>query len=165
METRSSRGTRLSLPSDREILIVRDFNAPKSLVFDAWSVPEYVRRWQGCRQQTMLACEIDFREGGAWRWVLRDLTSGVDHVFSGEYRLIARPDRLEFVERYEAVPGSDHTVTLTFEEQDRVTTMSMRILHRSAQNRDGHLASGMERGLEDMFDRIEELTASMEVRA
>jgi uncharacterized protein YndB with AHSA1/START domain len=159
VETRSSRRATLSLPSDTEILIVRDFDAPKALVFDAWAKPEFIRRWYGCRQFTMTACDVDFREGGKWRWVLRNPEEGVDHAFSGVYREIAYPDRLVFTELYEMVPGSDHVVTLTFDEQNSVTRLTMRIRHQSQQHRDGHLHAGMEPGMQETLDRLEELLA------
>jgi len=156
VETPSRRRAQLTLPSEKEILIVREFDAPKHLVFDAWSKPEYLRLWYGCQQMGTPVCELDFREGGQWRVALRDPTD-VDHVFSGEYRAIERPDRLVFTERYEVVPGSDHVVTLTFSEQNGVTTLAMNILHQSAQHRDGHLQSGMEESL----SRLDELVTSL----
>ena len=146
--------TKLSLPSDKEILITRDFKARKVNVFDAWCKPEWIAHWYGCAEQQMSVCETDFRVGGAWRWGLRD-QAGFEHVFSGIYRQIERPDRIVFTERYEAIPGSDHMVALGFEERGGVTTMTMRIIHDSKQGRDGHLQSGMETGLEESFDRLE----------
>jgi len=146
--------TKLSLPSDTEILITRDFKARKPNVFDAWVKPDWVAAWYGCAEQRMTVCELDFREGGAWRWGLRD-EAGFDHVFSGVYRQIDRPNRIVFTERYEAIPGSDHVVALGFDEHGGVTTMTMRIIHASKAARDGHLSSGMETGLEDSFERLE----------
>lgn len=155
--------TKLSLPNDREILIVRDFNARQSNVFDAWCKPEWIAQWYGCSAQTMSRCEVDFREGGAWRWGLRDET--FEHVCSGVYRQIERPNRLVFTERYEAIPGSDHVVSLGFEERAGVTTMTMRIIHESKEARDGHLSSGMETGLEESFDRLEQTARAGEENA
>ena len=159
MEKRTSR---LTLPNDNEILIVRDFAARKHNLFDAWRKPEWIARWYGCENQEMSVCDVDFREGGAWRWGLRDPSDGVDHVFSGVYRAIDRPDRLVFTERYEAIPGSDHVVALGFEERAGVTTMTMRIIHQSKEGRDGHLSSGMESGLDPSFDRLEQVAGSGE---
>ena len=165
MERKSKRRATLSLPSDVEILVVRDFDAPSEWVFDAWSRPEWVQRWFGCSTYAMTTCEMDFREGGRWRWGQRDPATGVEHVFSGEYRDIARPERLVFTERYEQVAGSDHVVRLAFEERGGLTTMTMRILHQTAEMRDGHLKSGMEAGLHQALDRIEEVLAARALAA
>lgn len=159
MEIPNNRVANLTLPSDREIVITRDFHAPRRLVFDAWSNREQVPRWYGCREFTMTACEIDLREGGRWRWALL-APDGVLHTFSGEYREIVRPERLVFTERYEPVPGSDHVVALSFEERagaTPITTMTQRMLYPSSVQRDGHLQSGMERGLQDTLRRLDEL--------
>lgn len=155
---------RLSLPSDLEILLVRDFDAPKDLVFETWTRPEYVKLWYGCSLQTIETCEIDLRVGGKWRWVLRDKEGGREHAFSGQYQEIARPDRLVFTQRYEPVPNSDHTVTITLDERAEVTTLSMQFLHASRQNRDGHLAASMETGMQEMMRRIGDLVASLRPR-
>ena len=154
MAMMNDRAATLTLPSDREILIVRAFAAPRRLVFDAWTDPVQVPRWYGCAEMAMTTCEMDVREGGAWRWALR-MPDGSQHTFSGEYRTIARPERLVFTERYEPVPGSDHDVGLTFEERDGVTTMHMLLSYPTTAARDGHLASGMERGLEGSMQRLE----------
>ncbi len=148
---------KLELPSDREILITRDFRAPKALIFDAWSNPEYVAQWYGCSTMVMTTCAIDFREGGKWRWALRDTGTGFEHVFSGEYREIVRPDRLVFVERYEAIPGSDHLSTVTLTQRGEITSLRMLLSYESVQQRDGHLQSGMERGLWETLDRMEQV--------
>jgi len=152
----SNRIAKLTLPSDREILIEREFAAPRRLVFDAWCNRDQVAQWYGCAEMVMTSCEMDVREGGAWRWALR-MPDGSVHTFSGEYRTIQRPDRLVFTERYEPVPGSDHEVALTFTEQGGVTTMAMRLSYPSIVQRNGHLQSGMERGLEGSLARLEAL--------
>jgi uncharacterized protein YndB with AHSA1/START domain len=159
--TTSNRPAKLTLPSDRELVLTRDFNAPRALVFEAWSKPEHVKRWYGLRHLTLPVCEMDFRPGGAWRFVLHDPKEGVDHAFSGEYREITRPERIVFTERYEALPGSDHVVTLTLSERDGRTTLTEHILYQSKEHRDGHVMSGMERGMQETFDRLDELLASL----
>lgn len=153
---------KLTLPSDREILITRDFRAPKRLLFEAWSRPEYVAQWYGCGAMEMTSCQIDFRVGGTWRWALRDTGGRPDHVFSGEYRAIDRPDRLVFVERYEPIPGSDHLCTVTLDEQGGVTRMRMLLSYDSVEQRDGHLKSGMENGLWDALTRMESVAQDLE---
>jgi uncharacterized protein YndB with AHSA1/START domain len=151
----------LTMPSDLEIVITRRFRAPRALVFEAWSKPEHVRRWFGLPQLTLAVCEMDFREGGTWRWVLRDPSAGVDHAFSGEYREIARPERLVYTERYEAIPDSDHVVTITFEERDHETIFTEHVNYRSVEHRDGHLASGMEEGMQQTLARLESLLSTL----
>lgn len=160
METNGKRRATLTLPSDRQILVVREFDAPRAWVFDAWANPEWVQRWYGCGALEMSICEMDVREGGKWRWGQRDPATGIDHVLSGEYRQIARAERLVFTQRYEPIPGSDHIVDLAFEERGGVTTMTMRIVHHTAEMRDGHLNSGMEAGLQTGLDRIDEVLAT-----
>jgi uncharacterized protein YndB with AHSA1/START domain len=107
---------------------------------------------------------MDFREGGAWRWALCD-SKGFEHVFSGNYRVIDRPNELVFTERYEAIPGSDHITALKFEERAGSTTMSMRIVHETKAARDGHLSAGMEWGIQDSLDRMEEIVTGAAVEA
>jgi uncharacterized protein YndB with AHSA1/START domain len=151
------------LPSDTEILIVRDIRAPKRLVFDAWSQPEHVRRWYGCRDFVMTICDVDFQEGGQWRWALRNPADGVEHVASGVYGTIVRPDRIVFSERFEAIPDSEHLVTLTFTEQQHArTTVTMRMEYPSKRQRDAHLKSGMDEGMQLMLARLDEVASSME---
>ena len=89
----------LMLPSDREILMTRVFDAPRRLVFEAWTKPEHVRRWYGCAAVTLEVCEIDLRVGGAYRYTLRG-PDGVTHTMQGVYREIAPPGRLVYTEQY-----------------------------------------------------------------
>ncbi|KYC35279.1 hypothetical protein WA1_08995 [Scytonema hofmannii PCC 7110] len=155
-------GFAVTLPSEREILITRVFNAPRQLIFKAWTQPEHVKRWfGGCTSTTMTVCEIDLRVGGQWRYVLHDSSNGVDHGFAGEYREIVSPERLVATERYEPVPNSDHLNTLTLTEQDGKTTLQILILHSSVEQRDGHLQSGMETGLNESLNRLEQLLESI----
>lgn len=159
--TNQQNGFTVTLPSDREILVTRIFNAPRRLVFEAWTQPEHVKRWfGGCGNMTMTICEIDLRVGGTWRYVLHD-SNGIDHGFSGEYREIVPSERLVSTERYEPVPGSDHLNTLTLTEQDGKTTLHILIQHQSREQRDGHLQSGFEMGLGETLNCLEDLLKSM----
>lgn len=159
MNTERRRAT-LDLISDTEILLTREFAAPRALVFDAWSKPEHVKRWFGLPQLTLVVCEMDFRPSGAWRWVLRD-PNGSEHGFSGEYREMVRPERIVFTERYEPIPGSDHEVTVTLSEESGRTTLREHIRYQSREHRDGHLQSGMEPGMQVAFDRLEAVVAEL----
>lgn len=155
MDARSSEATKLSLPSDREIVIVREFRAPRTLVYEMWTKAEHVLRWYPCSTLTMTLCEMDVRVGGRWRWVQRSIADGTEHTLSGEYREVARPNRLAFTQRYEPMPGSEHLVTLTFEESRGITVMTEQFLHPSRENRDGHLRSGLETGIQETLARLD----------
>jgi uncharacterized protein YndB with AHSA1/START domain len=147
--------TSVTLPSDTEILITREFNAPRHLVFDAWTKPEHVRRWYGFRDSNLAVCEIDLRPGGAWRWVIRDDEG--EHAFSGEYVEIAAPERLVATERYEPVPGSDHVNTMTLTEHEGRTLVRVLVKYDTREARDGHIAAGMEAGMRVTLERLDEV--------
>jgi uncharacterized protein YndB with AHSA1/START domain len=163
VDAKKNAEAKVTLPSDCEIVVVRSFNAPRTVVFEAWSKPEHVEHWYPCEGMTMPVCLMDFREGGAWRWVQRD-SGGQDHPLSGEYREIRPPERIVFSQVYEPVPGSDHLVTITFEERGGVTTLTQTFLHQSKQARDGHLNAGMSRGLEATFERLDAVLVALRER-
>ncbi|BAY99765.1 hypothetical protein NIES37_37480 [Tolypothrix tenuis PCC 7101] len=155
-------GFTVTLPSDTEILITRVFNAPRRLVFQAWTQPEHIKRWfGGCSSMTMTVCEIDLRVGGAWRYVLHEPKNNIEHAFYGEYREIVPPERLVTTEIYEPVPNSDHLNILTLNEVGGKTTLHIHIQHQSKEQRDGHLQSGMEEGLSETLNRLEALLQSI----
>ena len=149
----------ITFPSDTEYLITRGFDAPSDLVFEALTTPELVQRWWGFETSEWLVCEIDLRVGGQWRYVTRD--EGMEVGFHGEYREIVPPHRLVFTEMYEGVPdpGPDNYPlnTVTLEERDGVTTMTVLVQHSSKEDRDAVIASGMESGMQVSYDRLEDL--------
>ena len=147
--------TMLSTPSDREIVITRVFNAPCRLVFEAWTTPAHVRHWYGPADLTLSVCEIDLRPGGSYRYVLRD-AAGQDYAFSGVYHEVVPHVRLVYTDRFEGVPGPGALVTVTFEEHDGKTTLTSRSLYPTVEARDAHIRSGMEQGMRDTLDRLEE---------
>ena len=161
----------VELPSDREILITRQFDAPAELLFKAWTTPELVKRWWGFEDSEWLVCEIDLREGGRWRYVTRE-TRGSDSFevgFHGEYRELDAPHRLVSTEVYEGIPGggpdSDLGAavnTIVLEEQDGVTTMTTTVLHAEKAHRDMHIESGMESGMQVSFNRLEDLVGELD---
>jgi uncharacterized protein YndB with AHSA1/START domain len=155
----------LTMPSDTELVITREFNAPRALLFEALSKPEHVKRWYGVRQLTMPICEMDFRPGGKWRYVLHDPAHSMDHAFSGEYREIDAPFRIVSTERYEAIPNSDYLATVTLEEADGRTTLTSHLAYQSKAHRDGHVMSGMEAGMQETYERLDELLAGLRARA
>lgn len=161
MTTTGRHGTAtVTLPSDREILITRLFDAPAAAVFRAYTTPELVRRWWGFDSSEWLVCDIDLREGGAWRYVTRE-EDGVEVAFHGEYREIEAPRRLVTTEVYEGFPDAEALDTVVFDERDGVTTMTITVLHSSREHRDGHIASGMEAGLQVSMNRLEGVASGL----
>ena len=141
---------------DREIVMTRDFDAPRTLVFDAFTKPDLVRRWLlGPDGWTMPVCAIDLRVGGGYRYEWRKEDKGMTMGIRGVYREIARPSRLVNTERFDEswYPG-ECVVTTVFEEESGRTRVTMTLLYDSAEARDGVLKSGMERGVSVSYDRL-----------
>jgi uncharacterized protein YndB with AHSA1/START domain len=162
MDARVTRTLKITTPSDLEIAMMREFDAPRHLVFDAMTKPEYLRRWLGCAENPMAVCEVDLRVGGAYRFVFRS-TDGREHTLQGTYTEIVRPERVVFMERI-IMPGftsDEYRVTSTFIEHDGKTTLTTTIRHNSKEARDGQLNSGIEKGVGPAYDRIAELVATM----
>jgi len=155
--------TRISTPNDLDIVLLRDFRAPMALVFEAMSKAEHVRRWfHNCPGMELPVCEVDFRVGGKFRYVMKmQGDPGGGGELSGEYTEIVRPDRIVHTQRWAPVPGSDHVVTLTFEEKNGVTTLTQRMTHTSKTNRDGHLQSGLDKAIEFTFTTLEKVAQSL----
>jgi len=150
----------LTLPSDREIVMTRAVNAPARILFDVWTKPEHVRKWYAVRGTTMTVCDIDLRVGGAWRWVLTHPKGG-EIAFSGVFCEIYPPHRLQRTEVFESMPGAESLGTLTFDEKDGQTTITINMLFKSKQDRDVCLRSGMELGVKESFQKIDELVAGL----
>jgi uncharacterized protein YndB with AHSA1/START domain len=152
----------LTRTSDREFVLTRVFNAPRRLVFEAWTRPEHVRRWYGCSIMTLTVCEIDLAVGGSYRYVMR-APDGGEHTMTGVYREIVPPGRLVYTERYvtEGFASNEALVTVIFAEHDGMTTLTSTVLHQSKADRDGHLEAGVERGAAEVYDRLEALLRTM----
>lgn len=146
----------LALIGDRTVEIVRVFDAPRQLVFDAHSAPEHVSRWWGPRGTTMTSCEMDFRSGGSWRFVLQK-TNGRTYAFRGDYREVVRPERIVQTFAIEGVPGDAIVETLTFTERDGRTTLTVTSAADSPEARDAMVRSGMADGAAQTYERLEEL--------
>jgi uncharacterized protein YndB with AHSA1/START domain len=162
MDARVTRTLKITTPSDLEIAMTREFDAPRRLVFEAMTRPEYVERWLGCAENPMVVCEIDLRVGGAYRFVFGG-PNGSETTLQGTYREVVRPERVVFVERI-IMPGftsDEYLVTSTFAEAAGKTTLTTTIRHSSKENRDGQLNSGIEKGVEPAYDRIAEVVATM----
>jgi uncharacterized protein YndB with AHSA1/START domain len=154
---------KITAPRDREIVMIRLFDAPRTLVFDAFTKPELVRRWLlGPPGWSMPVCEIDLKVGGAYRYVWRH-ADGREMGMGGVYREIVPNERLVCTELFDEpwYPGEALTTT-TLAEKDGRTTLTTTMLYVSREARDSVLKSGMERGVAASYDRLAELLASIE---
>jgi len=164
MEAVTSRGAAtVTLPTDEQILITREFDAPKHLVYRAWTTPELVKRWWHANRGEMTICEIDLRVGGRWRYVM--IADGEFEVgFHGEYREIVPNERLVSTEVYEGIPDAEsHAAldTLTLTEMAGRTTLAILVEHPTKEGRDAHINSGMEAGMQDAMDLLEQVAVSL----
>jgi uncharacterized protein YndB with AHSA1/START domain len=154
----------LTTPSDTEILVVRDFDAPKHLVYKAWTTPELVSRWWPSKRGRMTVAEIDLRPGGAWRYVMVG-EGGFEVAFHGEYREIVENERIVSTEIFEGMPDGDSPPTLnviTFNElEDGRTRLEMLTQCPSQEVRDAIIDSGMEAGMQDGMDLLEEVAIEL----
>ena len=159
----SSGKAELTLPTDEQILIRREFNAPKHLVYKAFTTPELVRRWWHAKRGELTTCEIDLRVGGKWRYVMMT-EDGIEVGFHGEYREIVPTERIVSTEAFEGIPNADEHAsvnTATFTEVDGRTTLAILVEHPNKEGRDAHINSGMEAGLQDALDLLDEVAVSL----
>ena len=149
--------------SDRELVVTRTFNAPARIVFDAWTKPEFLKRWWAPKSMgvSLFECEQDLRVGGAYRFAFgRDPKD--PEVFSGRYLEVDPPSRLVLTQLYERMARvGEAVVTADFEEIEGRTGLTLRQLFPSKEALEGALASGMERGMRITLDQLDELVASM----
>jgi uncharacterized protein YndB with AHSA1/START domain len=150
----------VTLPSDKEVLITRTLHAPRKLVFEAMTEPRHLKRWLGPRVMTITFAESDLREGGAWRFVHR-APDGVDHAFSGTIREFRPTERVVRTNAYENIPVAESLETMTLEEHGATTKVSIRVLFKSREQRDGYIASGAEGGMRESYERLGEYLAKM----
>ena len=161
MNVTSERAATVTLPTDEQILITREFDAPKHLVYQAWTTPELVKRWWTANRGEMIVVEIDLRVGGTWRYVMVT-PEGAEVGFHGEYREIVPNERIVSTEVYEGAPGSEGTLnTITLAETDGRTTATILVEAPSKEVRDAIIASGMEDGLQDALDLLEQAARSL----
>jgi uncharacterized protein YndB with AHSA1/START domain len=146
---------------DREIVMTPVFDAPRTLVFDAFTRPELLKQWLlGPPGWSMPVCEIDLRIGGRYRYVWRRDTDGTEMGCGGVYREIVPPERLVHTEQFDNpwYPG-ESLITALLDEQRGKTTLTATMLYESRDARDGILKSGMESGVAASYDRLAELLA------
>jgi uncharacterized protein YndB with AHSA1/START domain len=154
---------KVTLPADTQILITREFAAPKNLVYRALTTPELVKRWWSAKRGAVTIAEIDLSVGGKWRYVM-STEDGFEVAFHGEYREIVPNERIVSTEAYEGAPDPDgnaalNTVTLT--ERDALTTMTVLVQCPNKEVRDMIIDSGMEAGMQDAYDLLEEVAISL----
>src|SRR5258705_1024303 len=153
---------KVTTPTDREIIMTRVFDAPRRLVFDAFSKPELLKRWFGPRGWSLVVCEVDFKVGGGFRFGLR-VPDGKQMGMRGVYREITPPERSVHMESFDDYPGESQ-VTAVFVEQEGKTTLAATVLYPSREVRDAVIKSGMEHGAAESYDKLAELLASAETR-
>lgn len=166
MAATSSGTAVVTLPTDTEILITREFDAPRQLVYEAYTTPELVKRWWAGRRGEMRIAEIDLRVGGTWRYVMV-AEGGFEVAFHGEYREIVPNERIIMTEVYEGAPVAEGATeeaalnTVTFAEADGRTTLTIRMEVSRKEIRDAIIDSGMERGMQDHMDVLEQVARSL----
>ncbi len=142
----------VTTPSDCEIVLTRVFNAPRHLVFEAFSKPELLKRWFGPHGWSLSVCEVDFRVGGGFRFVMQG-PDGSQMGMRGTYKEIAPPERSVHMESFDDFPGESQ-VTAVFVEKDGRTTLTATALYPSKEVRDAVIQSGMEHGAAETYDRL-----------
>jgi uncharacterized protein YndB with AHSA1/START domain len=159
----TERAATVSLPNDQQILITREFDAPKHLVYRAWTTPELVTQWWAGRRGTVNSVEIDLRVGGRWRYVMT-ANGGFEVAFHGEFREIVPDERIVNTEVYE-MPGADDANapvnTVTFTEAGGRTVLTMLLDAGSREVRDLILQSGMEAGMQESLSALEDVAARL----
>jgi uncharacterized protein YndB with AHSA1/START domain len=167
MNVTTSRSAKLMLPTDEQILITREFDAPRHLVYKAMTTPELVRRWWHAKRGEVTACEIDLRVGGKWRYAMVT-PDGFEVAFHGEYVELVPDERIVTREVYEGLPedvteeqgGTVNTATFA-DAGDGRTELTLLIQTTSKVARDAIIESGMEDGLQDALDLLEETAGSL----
>ena len=153
VEMTTSGSATVTLPTDTQILITREFDAPKHLVYQAWTTPELIKRWWSGDRGEVISAEVDLRVGGAWRYVMV-ASGGFEVAFHGEFREIVANERIVSTEVYEGMPDAEAIDTLTLTESDGRTTLMLLVQHDTQQSRDAHINSGMEAGMQEAMDHL-----------
>ncbi len=165
MAAMTTSGTaKVTLPTDEQILIRREFDAPRQLVYKAWTTPELVKRWWSGHRGEVTSAEIDLRVGGSWRYVMI-ASGGFEVAFHGEFREIVPDERIVTTEMYEGaepLPATDEPVnTITFTEIDGRTRLEVLTQCPSRELRDMIIESGMESGMQESMDLLEQVAVSL----
>jgi uncharacterized protein YndB with AHSA1/START domain len=164
MEQETGRRARVTLPQDDQILITRDFAAPRDRVYRAYTTPELVAQWWHADRGTIDSIEIDLRVGGRWRYAMT-AHGGFPVAFHGQYLEIVAGERIVSTEVFEGMPEAAATSTVTFTDSPQGTTLAILVQHKNRANRDLQLRSGMEDGLQEAMSHLEEVAAGRAVPA
>jgi uncharacterized protein YndB with AHSA1/START domain len=156
----TTNSAKVTLPADTQILITREFDAPRHLVWKAYTTPDLIARWWGGEHGKVTSVEVDLRVGGTWRYVLT-ANEGFEVAFHGEYREISEPERLVNTEIYEGAPEGVGVVTTTLTESDGRTTLTQLCEYGSREVRDAVIDSGMESGMQESMDALEQVAVSL----
>ena len=150
----------VTLPIDTQILITREFDAPKHLVYAAWTTPELIKRWWSGDRGEVTRAEVDLRVGGMWRYVMT-ANGGFEVAFDGEFREIVPNERIVSTEVYEGMPDGEAVNTLTLTEKDGRTTLTILMQLANQEDRDAVINSGMEAGMQEAMDHLEQVAISL----
>jgi uncharacterized protein YndB with AHSA1/START domain len=150
----------ITTPSDREIHVERVFAAPRDRVFAVYTDPQLIPQWWGPRGTTAVVDQMDVRPGGSWRFVVRDEDGG-ETGFRGTYREVTPPERIVQTFEWEGMPGHVSVETATFEDLGDRTKVTTTSVFHTTEERDGMLSSGMERGMNETYSRLDELLAGL----
>ena len=149
---------KVTTPTDCEIVLTRVFDAPRNMVFDAFTKPELLKRWFGPRGWSLVTCEVDFRVGGKWRFILEGPDKRTMGMY-GSYLEIDAPKRTVHIEAFDDFPGQSQVTSVWIEENGK-TMLTATVLAPSKEARDAVIQSGMEHGAAETYDRLAELLAS-----
>jgi uncharacterized protein YndB with AHSA1/START domain len=153
---------KVTIPTDREIVLTRVFDAPRALVFEAFTKPELLRQWFGPRGWSLVVADVDLNVGGTFRFMLRG-PDGNDLGMRGIWREIVAPERSVHMESFDDYPGESQVTTVLTEQQEK-TTLTATILYPSKEIRDAVLSSGMEHGAAESYDKLADLLASLRLQ-
>jgi uncharacterized protein YndB with AHSA1/START domain len=154
---------KVTTPSDREIVMTRVFDAPRRLVYAAFTKPELIQRWLGPHGFTLPVCEVDLRVGGKYRYV-SEAPDGSRLGWGGTFREIAPEERIVHTEAFDDYPG-EALITTVWTESSGKTTMTLTMLVESKEIRDAIIATGMEHGAAESYDRLNDLLVSQASQA
>ena len=156
----TSGSTVVTVPTDTQIMITRDFNAARRLVYKAWTTPELIKRWWSGDRGEVTIAEVDLRVGGKWRYVMI-ASGGFEVAFHGEYREIVPNERIVSTEVFEAMPDGEALNTITFTETEGRTTLTLLMQMASREERDAVISSGMEHGVREQMEHLERIAQEL----
>lgn len=156
----ATRSAVVTLPTSTQIMITREFDAPRHLVYRAWTTPDLIRRWWAGDRGEVTSAEVNLRPGGSWRYVMT-ANGGFEVAFHGEYQEIVPDERIVSTEVFEGMPDAAAVSTASFAERDGRTTLTILVEHTSQEHRDMHLGSGMEEGMNEALDHLEQVAAAL----